>query len=272
MKYIVSLIFFVSILSAEEPSLLGSELTQSDTAILENRQAVIKNKRAIQSQSIIIEELQESVEGIRSVVDSINSKVGRTGEKISKLNAASAQISEDDLAAIRTEIDDLRSENEQKFKEINQALQKLTSMIATINDVPITTDVKKKKKSVMRDTIPRSNKELVQSAIKHFRAQEYSKAYTQFKELAEKSYLPAKTNFYLGEISYYTQKYEDAIVYFKKSAGYYDRATYMPTLLLHTALSFNKIGDDASAQKFFDALLNTYPDSNQAKSAHKYMD
>lgn len=90
-----------------------------------------------------------------------------------------------------------------------------------------------------------------------------------FEELISEDYKPAESNFYLGQIWYYRKKYEDAISYFKKSAMLYDKAEWMPTLLLHSAISFEKIGDYKNSASFYETLINVYPHTNEAKRADK---
>jgi TolA-binding protein len=117
----------------------------------------------------------------------------------------------------------------------------------------------------------KSKKSLLADAIKAYRAGKYDHAKELFTLLSEKNYKRATSNYYLGEIAYYQKRYNDAIVYYKKSASLYDKASYMPTLLLHTAISFKKLGEKENARRFFEALTATYPGSSQAKVAKKYL-
>ena len=71
----------------------------------------------------------------------------------------------------------------------------------------------------------------------------------------------------MGEIAYYTKKYEDAIFYFKKSAGLYDQASYIDTLLLHTAVSLEKSGDKGQAKAFYENIIANYKGKKSAKIA-----
>jgi TolA-binding protein len=130
--------------------------------------------------------------------------------------------------------------------------------------------VKKKPTSQNKKTKLSSGDKL-KNAVALYRKKHYTKAFPIFIELSERSYKPATSNYYLGEISYYKKRYSDAIVYFKKSVGYYDKASYMPTLLLHTGISFHKLGDDDNKEKFLQALLSSYPQSNEAEIAEKYL-
>jgi len=135
------------------------------------------------------------------------------------------------------------------------------------------TSQKKNSKKVdkPKKKVTQSNVQLLKSAVSNYRAKRFTKAKESFTTLADKNYKPAETNYYLGEIAYYRKNFEEAIYHYKISVGYYDKASYMPTLLLHTALSFQKLGDDDNAQRFFDTVLSTYPESSQANIAEKYL-
>ena len=68
----------------------------------------------------------------------------------------------------------------------------------------------------------------------------------------------------VGEINYYRKNYADAIAYFKKSATLYSKASYMPVLMLHTAISMDETGDINNAKTFYNAVITKYPDSKSA--------
>ena len=58
-----------------------------------------------------------------------------------------------------------------------------------------------------------------------------------------------------------------AIRYFKTSAILYDKADYMPKLMLHSAISFENMDDFSSAINFYSTLIDVYPNSQEAKQA-----
>lgn len=68
---------------------------------------------------------------------------------------------------------------------------------------------------------------------------------------------------------YIRKKYDLAISHFKKSAVLNDKAAYMPTLLLHSAISFENTKDKDNAKSFYSTLIDLYPDSSEAKIAKK---
>jgi len=251
----------------------------------ESEKIIFQNKKKIRNQNQRIMELSEQIEGMRSVIDSLSSKIGSTGQRLSEINEKSSSISESDISSLKSELNNLKDEQNQKFEKVENVLKKLSSMIDKINGSYVSVDALAKKKlntkkissedeettSSKRKKSNLSNSELLKSAVSLYRKEYYTKAYPMFVELAEKSYKPATSNYYLGEISYYKKRYKDAIVYYKKSVGYYDKASYMPTLLLHTGICFDKLDDSSNKEKFLNALLDSYPNSSEAEIAQKYL-
>jgi TolA-binding protein len=110
---------------------------------------------------------------------------------------------------------------------------------------------------------------LSDDAKKDFDAKNYSSATPKYEKLVEVNYKPAEGNFYLGEMWYMRKKYDLAISHFKKSAVLYDKAAYMPTLLLHSAISFQNTKDKDNAKSFYSTLIDLYPSSSEAGIAKK---
>lgn len=113
----------------------------------------------------------------------------------------------------------------------------------------------------------KSNATLYSEGVRLFVKKRYAEAQKRFAITDTKRYKPAASNYYLGEIAYYTKKYEDAIFYFKKSAGLYDKASYIDTLLLHTAVSLEKTGDKGQARAFYENIIVNYKGKKSAKIA-----
>jgi len=113
----------------------------------------------------------------------------------------------------------------------------------------------------------KSNATLYREGVRHYIKHHYSDAKKCFSVTDTKGYKPAASNFYLGEIAYYTKAYEDAIFYYKKSAGIFDKASYIDTLLLHTAISLDKTGEKEQAKVFYENIIETYPEKKTAQIA-----
>jgi TolA-binding protein len=144
-----------------------------------------------------------------------------------------------------------------------EARQKSTSSKSTE-----TAKSKKKKKSKAQPSLSEeSPSQLYSKGVRLFLKQKYSEAKKRFILTESKGYKPAASSYYLGEIAYYSKKYDDAIFYFKKSAGLYDQASYIDILLLHTAISLEKVGDKTQAKLFYETIIENYPNKKSARTA-----
>ncbi len=275
MRYFLITLFLLFNLEAREVSSFGAGSLDSDNpyGLSESEKIIFENKKQIRAQNRQISDLTERLDGMRSVVESMSSKIGKTGQRLNELNT---QTNSDDLEDIRADIEELKRVQSENYEKISAVLKKLSSMIDEIDSNYVTNDElkslsAKKKPTNQNKSTKLSSGDKLKKAVALYRKKYYTKAFPIFVELAERSYKPATTNYYLGEISYYKKRYSDAIVYYKKSVGYYDKASFMPTLLLHTGISFHKLDDDENKEKFLQALLSSYPDSNEAKIAEKYL-
>jgi TolA-binding protein len=271
-------LLFISIvftLSYAEKSSFGAGSLDSDNpyGLSESEKIIFENKKQLRYQKREISALKEQIDGMRSVVESMSMKLGQTGERINELNSQKDEQNESELSLLKSEIEDLKRIQKDNYESINSVLKKLGLMIDKIDSSYVSKDDMKnqvvKKKSKQNKKLTSSDK--LNKAINLYRKKYYTKSFPLFEELANKSYKPAKSNYYLGEISYYKKHYSDAIVYFKKSAGYYDKASYMPVLFLHTGISFEKLNDIENKQRFLEALLSSYPNSPEAKIARKHL-
>ena len=123
---------------------------------------------------------------------------------------------------------------------------------------------------VIKENLTAEDKvKLLNDAKSDFDAKNYNSAIPKYEKLVEVNYKPAESNFYLGEMWYIRKKYDLAISHFKKSAVLYDKAAYMPTLLLHSAISFENTKDKENAKNFYSTLIDLYPSSSEAWIAKK---
>jgi len=224
-------------------------------------------------------------------------------------NQNSTDKNSEDVKELKKSIDQILSlqkkianENEKNLENIKLAVKKLTDKINKIdsnylsekdfkknmsqfvtldefNALKKSLNIKVNKKTQSDISVKSNNSENIVSADdksailteakRLFKIDYFTKAIPLFEKLISANYKPAESNFYLGEIWYYRKDYSKAISYFKKSAMLYDKASWMPKLLLHSAISFEKTGDFKNAASFYETLMTVYPDSKEAKSADK---
>lgn len=109
--------------------------------------------------------------------------------------------------------------------------------------------------------------EVFKEGEEFFKNKNYEAAEEYLQFAIKGNYKPARGNYLLGEVAFAQKHYEDAIYYYKTSATRYDKADYMPRLMLNSAKSFNAINQKDNAKRFLETLVSLYPKSNEAKEA-----
>jgi len=223
-----------------------------------------QNTRRIAALQQMVMEQNERIEGLSSLLEGLNASVAQ----LQMAQKRAAKGSEDnttlklieDLGKMIDEID----RNYVRRDELGGLFSTSASASASAKNISSAQGAKKSKnlESV-------SASKLYSEGVRHFVKKRYDEAKKRFLLSARKGYKPAASNYYLGEISYYTKQYEDAIFYYKKSAGLYDKASYMDVLLLHTAISLDKKGQKEQAKIFYENVINTYPGKKAAAIAKK---
>ena len=249
-------------------------LTENEKVLLNNKKKVDRLDQNIGTMQSDVSLVQENIEGDKSLLDGINKRILAIETRITELeNSLNSQKTKNfnDISNLKSQIKTVQTQHDKDIKNITNALSQLTALIdsnSTKVDMPKVINSEPKDKisdNPKYDDIPGA--ELLEMADKAYKSKEYLKASEYFASLIKKNYKPAYSNFMLGEIEYFNKNYKNAIPYYDKSVAISQKGNYMPKLLYHTAISFDKIGDTNSANKFYKALKQAYPDSPEAKIA-----
>ncbi len=225
------------------------------------KQVIIENRKAITALKRRVSELEERLSGMTSVIEGLNVTIAEL--KTDAANASSLRPADS-------------SENTKLLKELAEMIDKINASYVSKEELQSALQGKKievaKKSSVKKNQISDSldgkpTSKIYSEGVRLFVKQRYDEAAKRFAITDKKGYKPAASNYYLGETAYYTKQYEDAIFYYKKSAGLYDQASYMDVLLLHTAISLEKTGDKAQAKTFYKNIIDNYPDKKSTQIA-----
>lgn len=247
-------------------------LTQNEKLLKEKLDTLNGNFLQVNSS---LDSTNERVEGLQSTLEGINSQYSETNTRLNEFEQNLNTLNEE-FKKINAQLRATRNEN----KQIKQALSELTQLISASIGKDImeqnatapsfkdsnTTAVAKKDEPAWKR---KESIEILNTALKEFEKKEsIDSAKEKFEFLITRRYKPARANFYLGEIEYKQQNYSGAIVLYQKSVALYSKDTdYMAKLLYHTAISFDKVGDTARANGFYQALKAQYPQSAEAKAA-----
>ena len=223
--------------------------------IAKNRDNIVRLKRRIA-------ELEERVDGLSSLVEGLSITINEL-QAPGRLQPAQETASGTDNTALLKELGamiDQINENYVSKEELQRILKSKGNYVAPKKE---TSSVSSSSESLGKS----SNAKLYSEGVRLFNKKRYNEARKRFTITDTKGYKPAASNYYLGEIAYYTKKYDDAIFYFKKSAGLYDQASYIDTLLLHTGISLEKTGDKEQAKAFYENIIDNYSGKKSAKIA-----
>ena len=254
-----------------EPSVYGfgsSERTASYSS-----QGSVSTKRTIAALKRKIAQQDERIDGLTTIIEGLSASLNELQMKREEPPVIAESVPSNDalLQKLAAMIDDI-NENYVSKEELQKALDKKNAYKKSEHKKGMpkknitNTSVKADKKET-NSLQGKSNAKLYSEGVRLFAKKRYSEAHKRFTITDTKGYKPAASNYYLGEIAYYTKKYEDAIFYFKKSAGIYDQATYIDTLLLHTAVSLEKSGDEGQAKTFYENIIENYSGKKSAKIA-----
>lgn len=287
-------------LSAAEPSAFGAGnldssspygLTSSEKAVLQNKNKLKKIAVKSNNQANEVESLRERIDGLQSIVESLSRKSQTNKRSLSELvnenneKAKSSdeygkrlgEISEENSHAIQKNIL-LLNEISKTLDTINQNYVSKKEFNALVNDVnefkslvvkelKSSSSVKEKKSGL--DSM--SNGDIATQANDFYNKKFYTKAIEYYSHLIKKNYKPAGSHFKIAQMYFKRKNYSDAISYYKKSASLYKKASYMPELMLNTAISMDKTNDKKNAKVFYSAVVSKYPESSEAQSAKKYL-
>jgi TolA-binding protein len=289
-----------TLLISAEPSAFGAGdlsspnpygLTSNEKVILETKKTLNKVSVKSNNQANELDSLRERIDGLQSVIESLSRKAHNNKINLQKLDQASSLSSQtsDEYDKRISEIVEVNRKNIDAMKttmrEISVVLDKINLEYVTkdefnslVNDVNsfkslITKELKGSNKSTTQSSADNtlSSAEIYNRAKKYYDKKYYTNAIEDYEYLIKHNYKPAYSHYMIGEMNFKRKNYANAISYFKKSSSLYSKASYMPSLMLHTAISMDKTGDSSNAKVFYRAIVKKYPDSQEAKKAKQYL-
>jgi len=297
--YLLSCAFPILSLCAE-PSAFGAGdldsptpygLTSNEKIILDTKQKL--NKVAVKSnnQANELDSLRERIDGLQSVIESLSRKAHNNRITLKKEKEKSLQAIRSS-SEYEQRLSESIEQNTQSIAQLKVAITEVSLLIDSINAKYVSKDefntlvddVNRFKALIAKELKSRGNSksskskldsmssaEVYKKANALFKKKYYTDAIKYFEHLIKKRYKPAYAHYMIGEMNYKRKNYSNAISYFKKSSSLYSKASYMPNLMLHTAVSMSRTGDKDHAKAFFEAIVAKYPNSAEAKDAKIFL-
>ena len=268
-------------------------LTPTEEVIVKTKKTTTNNEKKIKKVDSKITQIYDKVDGLESLYEGDSRKLNTLSidfkqqatqvevlEEKTKTQNQQIELLQEDIVDLKKQLD-LNNKNMELLKE---SFDKIVQLANKINKDYVTKDEfnkllsmldkklvsSKPKVSSSKSNVPnKPNRELMKEVRELFKKDYFTKAIPILEHLISVKHRPAECNYYMGEINYYRKNYKDALHYFKTSMMLYDKAKYLPKLLLHSAISFEEIGDMENAKNFYNTIVDVYPDSNEAAEASK---
>lgn len=279
-KFIFAALFGAVFLFSEEVSVFdaGNVNSENPYGLTENEQILLKNKQRLDQIQSSLRTQEDNIDGLRSVIEGTNKQISNleqrlsdveiraTGKsnsnKVSTINKQEITQMQDDIAWIKEQIKIINSKlgntiTQQKKNDVDFKKKSDTQDIE--NQTQNSQNIKQ--------NTPKSSAEILKEADELYKNKNYTDAKGLYSTLKTAKFQPAKVNFMLGEIAYFEQDYNTALVYYKTSLNSSDKSEFMPKLLYHSAISLDKIGDTKNANKFYSYLKSKFPNSKEANAA-----
>jgi len=263
---VIGFIGMVTTLYAYEPSVYGAGDINSASpyGLTKTEQAVLDNKKTLQKLYNTITEQQRKIDGLTTVIEGQNKEIIDLKEQMEAQQEVSSTSSMDANRSYT-----LLLELGQTIDNINNTYvtkDELTNLLGGSNPSSGVSSNESFASSVGSNAT-----DIYREGVQLFAKRSYGAAKKHFEASVAKDYKTAASNYYLGEIAYYTHNYQDAVVYYKQSAALYDQASYMDVLFLHTAISLDKSGEREQAKSFYQYVIDNYPNKKSASIARNRM-
>ncbi|MDH4943645.1 tetratricopeptide repeat protein [Sulfurimonas sp. C5] len=284
-------------LYSAEPSAFGAGdlssdnpygLTSDEKAILETKQKLRKVDLSTKTHASQLDSLRERIDGLQDIIEALSRKSHNNKIALKELQDKD-QADSNSSNEYQKRLSELVQQNSQNIQTLQAQTLEISKLVDQINENYVSkkefndlvADINEFKSLVSKELKTGSTKtkaskkissaDIYNSAKKNFDKKYYTKAIEEYSELIERNYKPAYGHYMIGEMYFKRNDYGKAISYFKKSSELYSKASYMPNLMLHTAISMDKTGDKAHAQSFYKAIMQKYPNSKEAKEAKKLL-
>jgi TolA-binding protein len=273
-----------SALLASEPSVFGAGdlnnpnpygLTHEEKLILENKKEIQSVIQKNSAQNAKVETVAERLDGMQGIIEGLSQ---RSNEQTLVLQKLQEKVgSESNTSLSLSDLQKQVSANTENIVQLKTLLEELSRVVDDINANYVTKEqfaalIKQLKVSIPDTSASMStmsNGALEKEANRLFDQKQYADAQKYFEQMLQKKHKVAEALFMIGETQFERKNYKEAIGSYKESASRNEKAMYMPTLLLHSGQSMEKIGDKATAKAFYQATVSKYSGTGAAKEAQE---
>lgn len=288
MRIVISIALLSLMASASEPSVFDAGnlnhptpygLTNEEKLILENKKEIQTVIQKNDDQRVKVETVAERLDGLQTVIEGLTQTANEHKIALQKLTDSAAETNATLTAEELKKQIDANTENINQFKAL---LGELSHIVDEINGNYVTKEqfgtlIKQLKvnlpavAAVSSAPAKMDNSAVEKEANTLFSQKKYPEAQNGFEQMVQKKYKVPEAYFMIGETYFERKSYKEAIYYYKESAARNEKAGHMPTLLLHSGISMEKMGDNTTAKAFYQTTLSKFPGTGAAKEASERM-
>ncbi len=191
---------------------------------------------------------------------------------------ASADFAEvrDNISQLRGQVESLKKETARDSKKDEEYKEKIDNLLLKINFIENFLEISKKGSSsdIDNSALTASGKQdkaaIYAAAYQTFKNGHYTKARETFQGFLAtypSGEYSDNAQFWIGECYFFEKKYEKAILEYEKVTKKFPSSNKVPYALLKQGLSFQKLGDKASAKLILQQVIKDYPNTSQARIA-----
>jgi TolA-binding protein len=284
MRSFIFLSFSAALLSASEPSVFGAGdlnnpnpygLTHEEKLILENKKEIQTVLQKSKAQTAKVETVTERLDGMQGILEGLSE---RSNEQALILQRLQDKLKVDENGSANIESLAVQvGANSESILQFKTLLGELSVIVDEINGNYVTKEqfaqiIKQLKINLPESSAPIGkipDASLEKEAQKLFSQKKYTEAQRVYEQMVEKKIKTPEAYYMIGETFFERGVYKEAIAHYKQSASLNEKAFYMPTLLLHSGISMEKLGDKNTAKAFYQTALHKFSGTGAAKEAQE---
>jgi tol-pal system protein YbgF len=224
----------------------------------ERTDGAIKSLRSSQAETrAATTELRDQIQQIRGAIDGLKRDLSSSTAKTSKR--------EEEEKGLREKLDNLTFKINFLENFLGIGKKDETAETAAEKNVKPPASTKEAGGKVRTD-----KESLYAAAYELFREAKYEKSREGFENFLKQypdTEFSDNAQFWIGECYYFEKKYEKAIVEYDKVVKNYPDGNKVPFALLKQGLSFEKLGDKASAKLLLQQVIRDFPNTSQSRIA-----
>jgi tol-pal system protein YbgF len=230
------------------------------------------------------QQMEEKLAAMESRMGAMQTEQEKNSATIASMRKGQANTSADfaelreQIQQLRGQVESLKKETVRDAKKEEEYRGKIDNLLLKINFIENFLEISKKdslndidNSAVSKDPAGKQSKAAIYAAAyQTFKNGSYTKAREAFQEFLAANptgEYADNAQFWIGECYFFEKKYDKAILEYEKVTKKFPSSNKVPYALLKQGVSFQNLGDKASAKLLLQQVIRDYPNTSQARIA-----